>query len=31
MALNEAEVREALRIFITKELIRDAKYPLKGR
>ena len=28
MALNESEVREKIRAFITKELIRDASYPL---
>lgn len=27
--MNEAEVREKLRKFITADLIRDAKYPLK--
>lgn len=30
MALNADEVREKLRTFITKDLIRDAKYPLKN-
>lgn len=29
MALNESDVREQLRAFITSELIRDAKYPLQ--
>lgn len=29
MTLNDADVREKLRQFITTELIRDAKYPLK--
>lgn len=29
MALDPTEVREKLRKFITAELIRDAKYPLK--
>ena len=29
MALNETEVREKLREFITAELIRDPNYPLK--
>lgn len=29
MTLNETEVREALRRFITKDLIRDADYPLQ--
>jgi acyl carrier protein len=28
MSLNVVEVREKLRKFITKELIRDANYPL---
>ena len=27
--MNEAEVRQTLRAYITRELIRDAKYPLK--
>lgn len=29
MSLNEHDVRENLRTFITTELIRDAGYPLK--
>ncbi len=29
MSLNESEVREKLRHYITAELIRDAKYPLR--
>lgn len=29
MALDAQEVREKLRAFITRELIRDANYPLK--
>jgi acyl carrier protein len=30
MPVDEQEVREKLRAFITRELIRDANYPLKN-